>query len=143
MNDYTLTVDEASKRLNKSIRTIHRYKNSGRLSHRVGSTQGNPILLSCSEVEQLARELFPSAAGSREDAAFWERLERVEHTLALVEQNPLLERLIRFQAEVPDRPTLSLLAEIMQQLEGAQPGQLDRRALGKILVQLGNTLLSS
>src|SRR3989338_1334082 len=77
MDDYTLTIEEVSLRLNKSTRTIHRYKDSGRLSYRAGTTQGNPLLFSKAEVEALERELSPraSSSGPWADPRFWERME--------------------------------------------------------------------
>ena len=141
MNDYTLTVDEVSKRLNKSVRTIHRYKDSGKLTFVVGSTKGNPLLFSRSEVESLARTLYPVPTSSEAD--FQERLARVERLLALVEQNPLLEHLVNTTRETADRSTWILLAEVLQQLTETEPGKFDRQALGMLLIQLGNSLLSS
>lgn len=142
MNDYTFTVDEVRKRLNKSVRTIHRYKDSGKLSFQMGSTKGNPVLFSRSEVERLARDLLPSFP-ARDDAAFSQKLERVERLLGLFEQNPLLEHLVHMPTETPDRSTWALLASVLQELDGTGSGKLDRKALGMILIQLGNALVSS
>lgn len=68
-HDYSLTIAQVSQRLNKSIRTIHRYKDSGRLSYRVGTTQGNPLYFSKSEVEKLAAELYPHLENGNGDGA--------------------------------------------------------------------------
>lgn len=141
MNDYTLTIQEVSQRLNKSVRTIHRYKDSGKLSFQIGATKGNPVLFCRSEVERLARELLPSVE-AQDDAAFLEKLERVERTLRLVEQNPMLERLVHLSSETPDRSTWALFANVLQELDGTD-GHLDRKTLGMLLIQLGNALVSS
>ncbi|MFN3432039.1 MAG: helix-turn-helix domain-containing protein, partial [Candidatus Sericytochromatia bacterium] len=73
--DFTLTIEDVSKRLNKSTRTIHRYKDTGKLSYIVGATQGNPLFFSRSEVDALTKELYPALATVNAppvDPRFWD-----------------------------------------------------------------------
>lgn len=111
-DDHTLSIDEVARLLNKSIRTIHRYKDGGRLSFVVGTTQGNPIRFSRREVEKLALALRqqPIDEPADPDASLSERLERVERRL---------ERLLA--AQDPTR-------------------REELKELGRLLVQLGTLL---
>ena len=147
-DDYSLTIEDASKRLNKSIRTIHRYKDAGRLSYVVGATQGNPLYFSRGEVEELAQELYPHlkpAAAGNAETDFWDRLERVERAVALIERNPLLERLLVLAGGHMPEDGRGEVAEALQQLAALeQSGQTaDPQVLGALLVQLGNALIAS
>lgn len=146
-DDYALSIEDVSKRLNKSVRTIHRYKDSGKLSFRVGTTQGNPLYFSKSEVESLARELYPNLAPQTplSDPDFWDRLERVERLLSLFERNPLLERLLLLSnGAVSDESRLQIEQALKQlsDLHRSDPA-IDRQELGRVLVRLGNNLLES
>jgi hypothetical protein len=145
--DYTLSIDDAARRLNKSVRTIHRYKDGGRLSFITSTTQGNPLYFSRSEVEELARELFPnpSPAVSAGDSPFWDRLERVERLVAVLEHNPMLEQVLAIAnttAKSHQRDGLEdLLAQLVKPADaGTQP--IDNKELGRLLVRLGNLLLN-
>ena len=143
-NDYTLTIEEVSKRLNKSVRTVHRYKDNGKLSFRIGTTQGNPLFFSRSEVEALARELYPNLAPppAMQDPAFWERLERVEKLLSLFERNPLLERLLTLSGGQTNPGGREEVEDALQRLVDLErAGQsVDRRELGEVLIRLGKSL---
>lgn len=147
-DDYTLGIDEVSKRLNKSVRTIHRYKDSGRLSFVVGPSQGNPLFFSRTEVEALARELLPnhnlgtSASDSGVDSRFRERLERVERLLARLEANPAFEQLLARTNDVTPAsgPRMDAMLADLTRLEGESLG-LDNKALGRLLIRLGSILL--
>lgn len=146
-DDYLLTIEEVAKRLNKSIRTVHRYKDDGRLSYQVGTTQGNPLYFSRSEVDGLARELYPhlSAAGdgAGPDQALADRLERVERVLASLDRHPVLMRLLHL-ASAPDGTASaeeleSALKDLASLRRDGQP--VDRKELGQWLVRMGNNLL--
>jgi hypothetical protein len=145
-DDYTLSIEEVSKRLNKSIRTIHRYKDSGRLSFIVGTSQGNPLFFSRSEVDSLAYELYPNLAPAavepNVDPLFWDRLQRVERLLAIMEANPAFEQML---AQVDHgKPTQELrieetLSELLRLENGKQ--KVDNKALGQLLNKLSHLLL--
>lgn len=120
-NDYTLTLDDVSRRLNKSPRTIQRYKGGGRLTSVVAATQGNPLLFSRSEVEALAGELYPSLRPSEGDPQFWDRLERLERLVNVLEENPLIERVLRLGHVVPLE---AMSPEIEEALRAALPPAL-------------------
>jgi hypothetical protein len=143
-DDYTLSIEEVAKRLNKSVRTVHRYKDGGRLSFVTGATQGNPLFFSRSEVDELARELFPSLAqpAATADGQFWEKLDRMERLLAVLEQNPALEQaLTTAGAPKPDqRHELELMIERLIR-PGGSARRIDNRELGRLLVRLGNMLM--
>jgi hypothetical protein len=143
--DFTLTIEQVSKRLNKSVRTIHRYKNSGKLSFVIGETQGNPLYFSVSEVEALARELYPQLAPAAPAAEpFWERLERIEQVLAMFQQNPLFERLLSASGAAGDTASRGHLVEALERLAALQRGEaVDRRELGTLLISVGNSLIAS
>lgn len=145
--EYSMTIEEVAKRLNKSIRTIHRYKDSGRLTYQVGATQGNPLYFSPSEVEGLARELYPHLAEASEsfDQGLAERLERVERLLANLEKHPVLLRLLQISNHPDGLATLSEIERVLQELAAlrAEGQPVDRQELGGILVALGNRLLNS
>jgi hypothetical protein len=148
-DDYVLTIEEVARRLNKSIRTVHRYKDNGRLTFQVGATQGNPLYFSRSEVEGLARELYPHlpVAAVAPDPMLWERLDRVERLLGVLESNPLLERLLAPTAHVDGNGSASRsdAEATLRELAGLERDghPVDRHELGRILVRLGNTLLNS
>jgi exonuclease VII small subunit len=143
-DDFTLTVEEVSKRLNKSVRTVHRYKDAGRLSFRVGTTHGNPIYFSLREVEQLARELYPNmpAAAPPADPDFLAKLDKVERVLSLLEGNPALDLLLKQLANSGAAPE-DALAELSRQVQAIEraPAALDRKALGQLLIRLGQALV--
>jgi hypothetical protein len=143
--DYTLTIEDASKRLNKSVRTIHRYKDSGRLSFVVGATQGNPLFFSRREVTELARELYPNLAPAANNGEneFWDRLERVERSVSLIERNPLLERLLMLAGGTMADAGQGELADALQQLADLEQRKepVDSKVLGQLLVRLGHALL--
>lgn len=146
-DDYTLTIDEVSKRLNKSTRTIHRYKDSGRLSFVVGATQGNPLFFSRSEVDALARELYPTLVAAPEapvDPRFWDRLERLESLLSVLERNPLLDRVVSMAQGMQTDAANHEFEDALQQLAALEGnGQhVDRHELGRVLVRLGSALLN-
>jgi hypothetical protein len=145
-DDYTLTIEEVSQRLNKSTRTIHRYKDNGRLTFVVGATQGNPLYFSRTEVEALAQALFPSLKPATEagDPSFWSRLERLEKLLAVLEHNPLLDRVVSMARGLPGQanPEVEEALQQLASLEGAG-GHVDRQALGRVLVRLGSALLNT
>lgn len=147
-NDYALTIEEVSHRLNKSTRTIHRYKDSGRLTFVTGQTQGNPLFFSRDEVEALARELYPNlqpAVGAAVDPRFWDRLDRLERLLGVLERNPLLERVVTMSRGLQPESANQEFEEALQQLVALEEagGQVDRHALGRALVRLGSSLLNS
>ncbi len=146
-NDYTLTIAEVSKRLNKSTRTVHRYKDSGRLSHVIGTTQGNPLFFSQSEVEDLERELYPrlATAGALNDSQFWDRLARVEQVLGVLERNPLLDRVAQLASGLEDEAVSDEVSKALQQLATltGHGADVDRTTLGKVFVRLGNALLNA
>jgi hypothetical protein len=146
--DYTLTIEDVSKRLNKSTRTIHRYKDSGRLSHVVGASQGNPLFFSRSEVDRLAHELYPSLAAPRPEAEapFWQRLERLEKLLSVLERNPLLDQIASMARSVQtDMAVSKEFEDALAQLADLETTQapVDRHALGRTLVRLGSALLNT
>jgi len=144
-HDYVLPIEEVAKRLNKSVRTIHRYKDGGRLSFEFGETQGNPLLFSRKEVEQLREELYPNLAPSPPgEDAFWGRLERVERLLGVLEANPLLERLVSGPVSDLEAPARAQVETALAELGAAPRGtaSLSRRELGLMLVRLGQALLS-
>jgi hypothetical protein len=145
-DDFTLTIEDASKRLNKSVRTIHRYKDSGRLSFLVGATQGNPLFFSRQQVTELAHELYPNLAPAADaaDSAFWGRLERVERSVALIERNPLLERLLMLAGGPTAQAGRGEMADALQQLADLESRKepVDPKVLGELLVRLGTALLS-
>lgn len=146
-NDYTLTIADVSKRLNKSTRTIHRYKDTGRLSFVTGTTQGNPLFFSRSEIEELERELYPrlTTAGTLNDTQFWDRLARVEQFLGVLERNPLLERVAQLASGLEDEAASDEVSKALQQLAALteQGAAADRTALGKVFIRLGNALLNA
>lgn len=146
-NDYALTIEEVSRRLNKSTRTIHRYKDSGRLSFVVGQTQGNPLFFSRSEVEKLARELYPMALTPEPtavDPRFWDRLDRLEKLLGVLERNPLLDRVVTMARGLNEGEANQEFEEALQQLAALEAnGQVDRHQLGRVLVRLGSALLNT
>lgn len=145
-DDFVLTIEEVAKRLNKSIRTVHRYKDNGRLHFQVGATQGNPLYFSRSEVEGLARELYPHmAATNGGDPLLTERLDRVERMLSALGSNSLLDRLLGSASQSDGNGwhadvngTLEELAKLEKSGQG-----VDRHELGRLLVRLGNNLLNS
>lgn len=147
-DDYTLTIDDVSKRLNKSTRTIHRYKDSGRLSFVVGATQGNPLFFSASEVDELAKALYPTLVPAQAtppvDPKFWDRLERLESLLAVLERNPLLDRVVSMAKGMQTDAANQEFEEALQQLAALEAnGQhVDRQELGRVLVRLGSALLN-
>lgn len=147
-DDYTLTIDDVSKRLNKSTRTIHRYKDSGRLSFVVGATQGNPLFFSASEVDDLARALYPTLVPAQGappvDPKFWDRLERLESLLSVLERNPLLDRVVSMAKGMQTDAANQEFEEALQQLAALEAnGQhVDRQELGRVLVRLGSALLN-
>ena len=145
-DDYTLTIEEVSKRLSKSTRTIHRYKDSGRLSFRVGHTQGNPLFFSRAEVEALALELYPSLQPPPQaiDPLFWERLERLERLLGVLERNPLLDRIVTMARGLHGEKTSQEFEEALQQLAALEEKgtQVESQELGRVLVRLGSALLN-
>lgn len=146
-DDYTLTIEAVSKRLNKSTRTIHRYKDSQKLSYVVGTSQGNPLFFSRSEVEALARELYPAAAPAATDAEapFWQRLERLERLLDVLERNPLLDQVVTMARSVQtDMAANKEFEDALQQLAELESARapVDRVALGRTLVRLGSALLN-
>mgnify|MGYP000019881279 CR=1 FL=1 len=56
--DYHLAVKEAAKKLGKSVTTVHRYVNKGKLSGKYVDTEhGKEVRLKNSEVEELAEKL--------------------------------------------------------------------------------------
>jgi hypothetical protein len=148
-DDYTLTIEDVSKRLNKSVRTIHRYKDSGRLSYVVGSTQGNPLFFSRGEVDELARELYPSLAVPADsapvDPRFWDRLDRLERLLSVLERNPLLDRVVSMARTMQTDAANQEFEEALQQLATLEQDgqQVDRHELGRALVRLGSALLNA
>jgi hypothetical protein len=148
-DDYTLTIEEVSRRLNKSTRTIHRYKDGGKLSFVMGTTQGNPLFFSRSEVEALALELYPAmqpATGvPAADPKFWDRLDRLEKLLGVLERNPLLERVVSMARGLQDENANQEFEEALQQLAALEgSGNLvDRQELGRVLVRLGSALLNA
>jgi hypothetical protein len=109
-----LSIEEAAQRLNKSIRTIHRYKDAGRLTYVVGPSQGNPLYFSRVEVAALAQALYPRTNAPVGDPQLEERLGRVERTL---------EALLELQGL------------------GQPPRPLDAKSVGALLVRLGNVLM--
>jgi hypothetical protein len=145
-SDFTLTIDEVSQRLNKSTRTIHRYKNSGKLSFVVGTTQGNPLLFSRSEVEALARELYPNLVP--EDGAvtaqLLDRLARVEQLLMRLERSPLLAALLLpsdgpvDEADAPRGELAHAAIRVASHNHHGEPAE--RKRLGDVLIQLGSAL---
>jgi hypothetical protein len=146
--DFTLTIDDVSKRLNKSTRTIHRYKDTGKLSYVVGASQGNPLFFSRSEVEALAKELYPamaSVSAAPVDPRFWDRLEHLERLLAVLERNPLLDRVVTMARTLDGGGvTNQEFEEALQQLAALEANgqQVDRHELGRVLVRLGSALLN-
>jgi hypothetical protein len=148
-DDYTLTIEEVSRRLNKSTRTIHRYKDAGRLGFVIGQSQGNPLFFSRSEVETLARELYPHAQPADNpqavDPRFWDRLERLEQLLSVLERNPLLDQVVSMARSLQDETANQEFEEALQQLAAleAQGKAVDRRDLGRVLVRLGSALLNA
>lgn len=145
-DDYTLTIDEVSKRLNKSTRTIHRYKDSGKLTYVIGNSQGNPLFFSRTEVEELARELYPSLQPTATpDPQFWNRLERLERLLGVLERNPLLDRVVSLARGLEGDVQNQEFEEALQQLAAmeAQGQDVDRHAFGRVLVRLGSAMLNS
>lgn len=146
-DDFTLTIDDVARRLNKSVRTIHRYKDSGKLSHTVGAGQGNPLLFSRFEVDLLAQELSPrqvptdETSSRRVDPQLWERMERVERLLQVLENNPFLEQMLTLAgAQAADNQRREL-EELMQRLARTSSGnRLDNKELGRLLVRLGSLL---
>lgn len=148
-DDYTLTIEEVSRRLNKSTRTIHRYKDSGRLTFVVGASQGNPLFFSRGEVDALVRELYPNVQPVPEapavDPRFWDRLERLEQLLSVLERNPLLDQVVSMARSLQDETANQEFEEALQQLAAleAQGKAVDRRDLGRVLVRLGSALLNA
>lgn len=139
-DDYVLTIEQVSKRLNKSVRTIHRYKDSGKLSFRVGETQGNPLFFSEHEVEALRGELYPHFAPTGADG-LGERLERVERVLGVLERNPFFERVLAAQQPAIAEDDFDAARGALDAL--ARGEAIDREALGRLLIRLGNQLLDS
>lgn len=139
-HDYALTIEEVSRRLNKSIRTIHRYKTQGRLSCIMGSSQGSPLFFSRTEVEEFAKQLDPREKNA--DPLFWERLDRLEKLLNLAEQNPLLDRILSNPALDPK--VRGAFREVLQALEAAESSNdgFDSHAFGLKLIGLGKSLLN-
>lgn len=148
-DDYTLTIEEVSRRLNKSTRTIHRYKDAGRLGFVIGQSQGNPLFFSRSEVETLARELYPHVPPANDpqavDPRFWDRLERLEQLLSVLERNPLLDQVVSMARSLQDETANQEFEEALQQLAAleAQGKAVDRHELGRVLVRLGSALLNA
>ncbi|HEY9722901.1 MAG TPA: helix-turn-helix domain-containing protein [Oscillatoriaceae cyanobacterium] len=154
-NDYVMTIEQVSKRLNKSVRTIHRYKDSGKLTVVVGESQGNPLFFSESEVEALAHELYPNFQPSMPEN-LGERLERVERVLSLLEGNPKFEKLSNSksdsvaEARHEVRQALAQLKarqetrEALRMLRAFERGEeVDSEALGQLLIRLGNQVLEA
>ena len=143
MEDYTLTIEEVSRRLNKSTRTIHRYKDNGRLSHRAGTTQGNPLLFSRAEVEALERELLPRPTSPIPwaDPDFFERISRMEQVLAVLDRNPLLMQVAGLvndaDFDADDEVVEALHHLTLLKGKGAA---LKRQELGDALLRLGRAL---
>lgn len=141
-DDHVLSIQEVCRRLNKSLRTVHRYKESGRLSTVEGLGRGRPLRFSVSEVDALARELTaqapPPVAG---EEAFWERLDRLERVLDVLTRNPLLETAL---GQVPARegPQLEELMHLVSAASTAQDPE-GRRQLGRLLIRLGELLARS
>jgi hypothetical protein len=146
-NDFSLTIEEVSQRLNKSTRTIHRYKDSGKLAFVVGATQGNPLYFSRSEVETLARELYPSfkPASQAADPEFWHRLERLESLLTVLQTNPMLEKVVSMARSLPPEAQNAEIEDALQQLAAleADGRPASGHELGRALVRLGSALLNS
>lgn len=146
-DDYTLTIEDVSKRLNKSVRTIHRYKDGGRLTFVVGTTQGNPLYFSSREVMALAKDLYPNLAtqSAMPEPEFWDRVERVERLINILEGNPLLERFLKMAGEAANSDARSDLEDAIQALSHVEQRRikLDNRELGQILIRLGNAMLKS
>lgn len=147
-DDHVLSIQEVCRRLNKSLRTVHRYKDSGRLTAVEGLGRGRPLRFSVSEVEALAAELSakaPPSATPERDEAFWGRVERLERVLGVLEQNPLLEAALGQVPATPAQEATPQLAELIQLLAAAsaEQGPAARRQLGQLLIRLGELLARS
>ena len=132
--DYNLSVKEAAKKLGKSVTTIHRYVNKGKLSGKYVDTEhGKEVRLKNSEVEELAEELnekpekLPEGAdlppnsyeGQVDTLKLLERYERTLYQLGQLTEkleqnkkakqdkvNRLEEKVQRLQSQLHDKAAL-------------------------------------
>jgi uncharacterized protein YjgD (DUF1641 family) len=79
------------------------------------------------------------------DPRFWDRLERLENLLSVLERNPLLDQVVSMARSLQDETANQEFEEALQQLAAleAQGKAVDRHDLGRVLVRLGSALLNA